>query len=70
MTLYYGAVLLSSSIFSYTLFARGGAEAARKAHNLEVAGSNPAPATRFGKIFSINKSVSVKEEQKPLVGVA
>ena len=25
---------------------RGGAEAARKAHNLEVGGSNPSPATR------------------------
>ena len=30
---------------------RGGAEVARKAHNLEVAGSNPAPATQNATIF-------------------
>lgn len=28
---------------------RGGAAAARQAHNLEVAGSNPAPASIFGE---------------------
>ena len=28
---------------------RGGAGVARQAHNLEVAGSNPAPATRMLK---------------------
>ncbi len=28
---------------------RGGAVVARQAHNLEVVGANPAPATRFGR---------------------
>ena len=41
---------------------RGGAVAARKAHNLEVGGSNPSPATKiilFGsEIFTIHISVA------------
>ncbi len=33
----------------YTRFQRGGAGVARQAHNLEVAGAIPAPATRTAK---------------------
>ena len=36
----------------YTRAQRGGAVVARKAHNLEVAGASPAPATRRAKILS------------------
>ena len=34
---------------------RGGAEAAREAHNLKVAGSSPAPATKFRSIYEYSK---------------
>ena len=40
------AVVLQSKIFNQKFdLARGGAVVARQAHNLEVAGSNPAPGT-------------------------
>ena len=32
---------------NFSVALRGGAEAARQAHNLEVVGSNPTPATLF-----------------------
>ncbi len=35
--------------FCYSAAQRGGAVVARKAHNLEVAGASPAPATKLQK---------------------
>ncbi len=45
-----------SGTFDVTLFVvtRGGAVAARQAHNLEVGGSNPPPATREVEKFFLH----------------
>lgn len=39
---------------------RGGAEAARKAHNLEVGGSNPSPATRRKRTASLKLQLFIQ----------
>ena len=46
---------------------RGGAVVARRAHNPEVAGSSPAPATRFGRGIPPQKS-SGRESELPREG--
>ncbi len=58
-------MIFTFSQLSYKISARGGAEAARKAHNLEVAGSNPVPATKSKVLNTLASAAPNKMEKRP-----